>query len=408
MHGDLSDTTLAAICRALAADAATGQLVLDGTRRPGAVTLQGGAVRDVRSPRPRARLAGRLAGGGHLDELTLARVLQDERRRTGGAAGGRTVADDIALARGLIERGLVDPLIVEDILVGQIVDGMVDLGTERTGRYRFRPAGHDGSAANVGPRLEVETLLEEVRRREDQLAALPRAALRPGSVPCLQTGRTDLNDHLGDHLGADAVTVLRAVDDQRSIEELAEALGYGAYDLACILSDLSDRGAVTLSAPAGSAGATPDDGAAPADGAAPDDGAASEHGPAWSAPHGPSPTAAPGVPGATTQVADGTRLAPGLADRIEGDTDVSEFLRELSWLAQGDDAPRIHRRSAAPADGATEPGDGHDDAPSAPSADGRRGAAAGPPRPRRDPARSDQSNRPDGQRRRRRLFGRGG
>jgi hypothetical protein len=393
MHGDLADTTLAAICRALAAGGATGRLLLDRTDTPASVTLHDGAVSGVRSSQPRARLAGRLAGGGHLDELTLARVLQDLRRSMRGAGGGGGVVDDIALARALLERGLVDPLVVEDVLVGQIVDGMVELGTWRTGRYEFRPVAAERSGTNVVPRLDVETLLKEVGRREEELAGLPRSALRADTVPYLRPSDADP----GEELGADAATVLRAIDDRRSIAELAGVLGYGGYDLACILSELTVRGVVALATSDDEVGPAPDPApmwSEPQAAPAPD----TQGRPAVTPSSGPEPTAGGN---------DAIGRAPDPADPAGGDADISEFLRELSWLAQGDDAPTTRRSSPRPAsDPAGRSGEADDTAPGA-AADGDA-TRPGPPRGRRDQTGTDPTRRDNGQRRRRRrLFGRG-
>ncbi len=401
MHGDLSDTTLAAICRALASDRATGRLVVEGAEGTGSVTLRDGVVSDVRSPRPRARLARRLTGGGHLDELTLARVLQDLRRGLLGAGTGNEVVDDLALARALLERGLVDPLTVEDVLVGQIVDGMVDLRTRRTGRYDLETSGPDPSKASDRPLLDVEALLGEVRRREEQLAGLPPAALHPDTVPHLRFGGADSDDHLG----ADAVTVLGAIDDRRSLEELARALGYGGYDLACILADLSERGVVTLADHVDDIDTALDlamrwsdaqDPTPVADGDADDQPSAS------------GPAAAAGASEPISGATGGNALPPGPTGLAEGDADVSEFLRELSSLARGDDVPPTHRTSAAPTGDARGQADDRDDAPIGSSADGGAEERPGAPRSRREAHTDDEATkRRNGQRRRRRLFGRG-
>jgi len=445
MHGDLSDTTLAAICRALASDGATGRLMLDGDGGSGSIALRNGAVTEVRSSQPRARLADRLTGGGHLDELNLARVLQDLRHGPRGAGTGSDEVDDITLARGLLERGLVDPLVIEDVLVGQIVDGMVELATWRTGRYDFEPSGPDRSRTNVGPVLEVATLLDEVERREERLAALPPATLRPDTVPHLHPGGADA----ADHLDADRVRVLGAIDDRRSLGQLARDLGYGVYDLACILADLSGRGLVTLLERQDGIGAALDlalqwseDPTPAADGATPQasevvqeipdlvdtagaSASLSSRGHAASRPPAvdpaADPAAAPGTPRAPeprTPAAEEDQedeadqedgLPPGLSGRVEGDADVSEFLRELSWLAQGDDAPPRPRASTAPAGDTTDPTGDQAEGHTGSSTNADTEQQPGAPRSRRDPRRSDESDgRRDGQRRRRRgLFGRG-
>ena len=425
MHGDLSNTTLAAICRALACDGATGRLVLDGAEGPGSVILRDGAIAGVWSPRPRARLAGRLTGGGHLDELTLAQVHQDLRHGRRGTEVGSEVVDDLALAGALLQRGLVDPVVVRDVLVGQLVDGMVELRAQTAGRYGFEPSGPGGPRTTVGPLVDVETLLEEVREREDRIAGLPPAARRPDTVPHRQVGAAGSDGHLG----ADAVTVLGAIDDRRNLEDLARALGYGRYDLACILADLSERGVVTLADPVDEI-----DVALDLDAALDLVDVASTSGPTLLADdaddHPPV-----GDPGATarasesiTEASGQRRLPPEPPGRVEDDTDVSEFLRELSSLARGDDAPPTRRISAAAADDAPGPADGRDepragrrDEPRAGGRDETRtastadaGAAEGPGAPRArdatpeaDGATDRRTDRRTDQRRRRRLFGRG-
>jgi hypothetical protein len=449
MHGDLSDTTLAAICRALASDGATGRLVLDADAGSGSIAVRGGAITDVRSSQPRARLAGRLTGGGHLDELTLARVLQDLRDGPRDAASGSEVVDDTTLARELLERGVVDPLVIEDVLVGQIVDGMVELSARRRGRFDFEPSGSDPPSTSVGPVLEVATLLAEVGRREERLAALPPAALRPDTVPRLHLGGTDG----ADHLGADGITVLGAIDDRRSLRELARDLGYGVYDLACILADLSGRGFVTLSEPPDDIDAALDlalkwsearESTPSADGAPPQpsgpvqevpdlvDAVGSSASPAARSdaparPRATDPAAAPGTPAAPD--APGTPAAPGgpepsnqaagedaahgppdlVSGRVEGDADVSEFLRELSWLAQGDDAPPRGRSSTPTAGKTTDPKESQNDGHAGSTTRGAPEDPPGAPRSRREPRVTDEpADRRDGQRRRRwGLFGRG-
>ncbi|TVR26019.1 MAG: DUF4388 domain-containing protein [Nitriliruptor sp.] len=394
MHGDLSNTTLAGICRALASARATGRLVVGGGGEPGSVTLRDGAISDARSPQPRARLASRLTGGGHLDELTLDRVLQDLRRGLDGSGSNSEVVDDLALARALLDGGLVDPLVIEDVLVGQIVDGMVELRARRTGRYGFEPSGPDPSQTSVRPLVDVETLLEEVRKREDRLAGLPPAALRPDTVPHLQPTQLAGADHDGEHLGADAVTVLGAIDERRNLWELARALGYGGYDLACVLADLSERGVVTLSDPAEGVGAALDLAERRSDHL--------------------DPTAVAGDTSAGASNAE--EGVPDLGDAADasgstsfgGEVDVSEFLRELSSLARGDDAPPTPRTSAAPAGDATRRTDreGHEHTGSA--AEGGAEDRPGAPRSPRSVHKADEAtDRGNGQRRRRRLFGRG-
>lgn len=466
MRGDLSETTLPAICRSLASDGATGRLVLDSTDGPSLISLSGGSISDARSPRPRARLADRLTGGGHLDELTLARVLHELRETQPATGASPGQVSEVALARALLEQGHADPTAVEEIMVGQVVDALVELSGRRTGPYRFLPP-EPGVGRRIGGAvlLDMEVALTLLRRRGEAINELPRATLRPDAVPYLLfEGSVP-----GDRLDADAVTVIAAIDDDRSVRELAELLGYGSYDLATILADLYGQGIVALTHPrddigaaldlalrSGAVGASseeetaesPDSGTwrrdrdgshltAPRERAR--DGDAVQRAtvadwvfeePEAAGPVVDSAAPDPATPDPATDdpaTDDGTPAGPGQADPVlpdpappadhvdHEDTDVSEFLRELSALALGDAAPAKGRHntssgkslSTRPGGESATPGDApaadtHDEEASPPAPQGPL-----PKPPATKPTDEAASGRDSSRKRRKGLFGRG-
>jgi hypothetical protein len=246
MRGDLSDTTVPAICRSLASQDASGRLVLlGGADATGTITLLTGAIVDASSPLPRARLRERLTGAGHLDELTMARVVHELREASpepnAGAASG-----DAVLARGLLDRQLVDPELVDRLLIAPVVDALVELFGRRRGEYRFEAKGAgEPVGTGSGVHLEVERALVEVTRRSDAVAALPSAARSPDTVPLLLL-------HLPAtpaDFDAEALTVIASIDDQSNLGEIARRMGYGFFDVARVTAGLYDRGVVALTHP---------------------------------------------------------------------------------------------------------------------------------------------------------------
>lgn len=431
MRGDLSDTTVPAICRSLASEGATGQLVLGDPDGPGTIAFRSGVITDASSPLPRARLRERLTGGGHLDELTVARVVHELR---GGSPEGSaaTSPDDAGLARGLLDRELADPELLDRMLIAPVVDALVDLFGRRVGEYRFEVAAAEEHGANTGGvHLEVERALVEVMRRSDEVADLPAVARSLDTIPLLLL---DLPATPAD-FDADTLTVLTGIDDHSNLGEIAHRIGYGMFDVGHVIAGLYERSVVGLTRPqAGSAtqrAQTPD----PVRVASARSTGASQVGPSTTpADHGgshrapaergrtpaelsrkddpaPAPTPA-GTP--ASQPAgphDGAGATNGAMTRravATGDTDVSEFLRELSSLANRDDTRARRTTSPAPAAeaGRREP---HDDSGAEGGEEQQVRAGTDHDADTPDDHRQQGSAPPsdDGRRRRRGFFGRG-
>jgi len=403
MHGDLSDTTVPAICRSLASQSATGRLTLSGPDGPGMITLSAGAITDASSPLARGRLRERLTGGGHLDELTVARVVHELPHAAPPSDHSMaTATDDAALARGLLDRALGDRALMDRMLIAPVVDTLVELFARRGGPYRFETAAPEGHATSAsGVHLEVERALVQVMQRSDELAGLPAVARSPDTVPLLLL---DLPATPMD-LDADALTVLTAIDDHRTLDEIARRIGYGMFDVAEVIARLYERGIVALTQPQV---ALPTRATPPADPVPLSTGPTSAAGHAHGDTHTPATAPADTAGSQPAQPLDPAGATDGAVPRRSdptGDTDVSEFLRELSSLANRDDARS--RRATSPAQ------TGRRDRPDAQTA-GVGDDPSGPAGADDDADADDEHRRPgsatssdEGRRRRRGLFGRG-
>lgn len=416
MRGDLSDTTVPAICRSLASEGATGQLVLGDPDGPGTIAFRSGVITDASSPLPRARLRERLTGGGHLDELTVARVVHE--LRAGSPEGSAaTSPDDAGLARGLLDRELADPELLDRMLSAPVVDALVHLFGRRAGEYRFEVAAAEEHGANTGVvRLDVERALVEVMRRSDEVADLPAVARSLDTVPLLLL---DLPATPAD-FDADTLTVLTGIDDHSNLGEIAHRIGYGMFDVGHVIAGLYERSVVGLTRPQAGSATQRAQTADPVQVASARATGASQVGPSTTpADHGDShraPAERGRTPAGTpaSQPAgphDGAGATNGAMTRravATGDTDVSEFLRELSSLANRDDTRARRTTSPAPAAeaGRREP---HDDSGAEGGEEQQVRAGTDHDADTPDDHRQQGSAPPsdDGRRRRRGFFGRG-
>ncbi len=451
MRGEISETTVPAICRSLASQSATGRLVLVGPEGTGTITFRSGAITDASSPLPRARLKERLTGGGHLDELTVARVVHELRDGAPEGSAG-TSPDDASLARGLLERALADHELVERMLIAPVIDALVMLFARRAGEYRFEavaPTEHGAEASGV--HIEVEPALVEVTRRSEQVADLPAVARSPDTIPLLllDLPATPLD------LVPDTLTVLTGIDDHRTLGEIAHRIGYGMFDVSHAITGLYERGVVALTRPqagfatqgtqaagpvqvgvsratdarqvgpstppttdhgrARTRTADPDGTTADPDGTTADpDGTADALDGTTPSPSGRDDRAAGSTPSSTAAQPPGqpdlplaTNAAVPRRSDAAGDTDVSEFLRELSSLANRDDTRGTTTNpSAAPAD----PRRGRHDPTAAETGDGPPSRAETDDEVEDPDGQRHRGSTPtsdDGRRRRRGFFGRG-
>ena len=436
MRGHLSETTAADACRRLADRGATGSLAVDGPDGVGTVAFVDGRVVAATSPAPRSRLGDRLVGSGYLTDEALTQALALQRESVAGTRLGALLVD-----RGLASRDAVRLFVQE-----QVLDALFDVLRWRFGSYEFiEGEAADVQEIPLSVPVD-EALVEVARRQQEwdelsqvipSLDAVP--SFRPGAGSAAAPLEPDEFAVLASVDGERSVRVL--ADDLGYGEFEAARIVYGLCLLGIVEvrapqdevgAALDDALAFVADGSTDPAADVPDP---EADHPTPD--TAASHAEAeidlqelddlFAAVQMDDPADVPGYPGSDQQTderrarvgsdgvagspddtpADDAAPAPaaGNDERTEEpppprpsapavgtagaqhptggkDTDVSEFLRELSRLALShDDAPA--RRPAPPQGGS-----------------GQQGQQAP------EPARRTDSD--DRGRRKRGLFGRGG
>ncbi len=239
MRGDLSETTTAGACRSLATRTASGALLIDASDVTGLIRFREGLIVGVASPDPAARVGDRLVGAGILARSALDEVAEDQRR------GSETRP----LHRALVERGLVPAEAVDRVLRDRMLDALLELSQLGTGALMFLTdeelhAGGSPDDELAGPALEVDDALRAVAERQEELVELRRRAPDATVVPIPAARADDALD--GEALDADATTILRQIDGQRSLEEIAVAVGYGVLEVTRLVDGLVSAGRVDL------------------------------------------------------------------------------------------------------------------------------------------------------------------
>ena len=234
MRGDLAETGVADICRALGAVSADGILDIDGPDGRGLLVWREGHVVAATSPTPHARLGDRLVGAGLLSEDAL-----DDALRTQALAPVHQ-----RLGSLLVERGLVQHDAIRVFALEQVIDAVFDVIRWRFGTYRF--AGTKlADVAEVPLRIPVDQLLLEVSRREEEWTELSRIIPDLEAIPTFVAGRGSA----AASLEPDEFAVLASIDGVRSVRELASDLGYGEFETARIVYGLALLDIVELTLP---------------------------------------------------------------------------------------------------------------------------------------------------------------
>jgi hypothetical protein len=374
MEGDLADTPADDVCRVLASADATGVLEIEGPDGHGAIVWRDGDVVAATSPAPRARLAVRPGHAG--------------------------APPDPAAVRLAVREQTIDAVL--HLVRWRYGDY----------RFRAGATADRDDAPEVTPALAVEPLLAEVARRRREWDEIERLLPDLEAVPRLAADVDPDGDLADAGLGTDARTCLAAVDGTRSVHELTDELGLGRYGTARVVHELHLAGLVEIVLPEDEVGRALEDAlrqldvassdAAPGELAegtdrppaaragAPEPEAAAEPASLDSPPsvvdvarllaeletdvagpaHADEPPAATGPDEPATAAvetpaddapaddapADDDQDAdvPGGADQdadadVPGGAEVSELLRELSWLAvEDDDQPATSSRPSRP------------------------------------------------------------
>lgn len=230
MRGDLSETSVADLCRGLSDAEATGAVELDGPEGAARVFFRQGAVYWAMSPAPRARLGDRLVNGGLLTAEQLEQALAAQRDSTERSKLGAILAD-----QGLVTRDVIRVFVQE-----QILDALFDLMRWRDGSYAFR-AG-DAASEKLPIDIPVDQLLVEVSRRQSEWDQIEATIPSLDMIPDFVLGGSSANAALE----PDEFAVLASLDGHRTIRELADALGYSEFEAARIVYGLTLLGIVDV------------------------------------------------------------------------------------------------------------------------------------------------------------------
>ncbi len=327
MRGDLSRISAADICRDLAARSMTGTLVVDGPDGPGMATFLDGRLVAVRSPRPTGRL---------LDRLVAADVLDP------AAVPARNESPGEATIISLVEQGRLDEATVRAEREEQLLDELLELASWRYGTFRFTD---EVSQTARRTSLDVTEALERLAHRQREWEAVRRVLPDLDAVPERTTAPAPATSDRGPAL----TRLVAAVDGRRSVSDLAAVFGYGEVQTARMIHELVQTGELTVRLPRDEIGSALEEALAPpadpavvtAQASSTADGADSgQHGdpePVPSDPETTDPEPVPSDPETTEPAPEPTtpdpEPVPSDPETTDDETDVSEFLRELSRLA---------------------------------------------------------------------------
>ncbi len=230
MRGDLSETTVADLCRGLADAEATGAVEVEDLGGEARIYFRKGDVYWAVSPAPRARLGDRLVNGGLITQEQL-----DEALAAQSDAAERTKLGAVLVDRGSIARDVVRVFVQE-----QILDAMFDLMRHHEGRYAFRAGEVADEPLPVD--IPVDQLLVEVSRRQQEWTLIEEVIPHLDMIPQFVSGGSSAHAALE----PDEFAVLASVDGRRSVRDLADDLGYSEFEAARIVYGLNLLGIVSV------------------------------------------------------------------------------------------------------------------------------------------------------------------
>lgn len=238
IEGPLKELNIHDVFQLLDLGQKTGMLRVTSELRQntGTVHFEQGAIvsAEIRSnPHP---LGGLLLRSGKVNEedLTRARDMQAE-------------GDSRRLGEILVAIGAIAPRELERQVRLQIEEVIFELMSWSEGYFSFGETDSDGFHAEASVRIPTEALLMEAARRIDEWsrieAKIPHLGVVPRFAPPVQSaGTLDL-------LPAEW-EVLAAIDGERNVRSVAQALRRSEFDVAKILYGLTSAGVLTLEDPA--------------------------------------------------------------------------------------------------------------------------------------------------------------
>jgi hypothetical protein len=248
--GDLADGPLADILRTLAAAGATGGLHVlrrdpageTESTRDAVLYLREGRLYAATSPGPRPLLGVRLVSAGAVTRAALEEALESQ---AGELAGWR-------LGELLVHLGYVDAEIVTEFVIEQIFDTVAEVSSWPSGSWRFRRGEKTREADDLA--LDIDEVLSRVSERLAHWSNLAAWGSRADAVPV----RISFDPEVEAHQMPLAQTLLREIDGQRPLAELAVRCGLTTFEAGQVLALLVESGAVRAGAVAAAAPTSPD------------------------------------------------------------------------------------------------------------------------------------------------------
>ncbi|MBV9108651.1 MAG: DUF4388 domain-containing protein [Gemmatimonadetes bacterium] len=234
IEGPLRELALSDVFQLLDLSRKTGVLTItaEGRRRPAVVRFDRGAV-----------TGAELGGEGHerIGHLLL-RAGKVTERHIEGAREIQSRSPGRPLGEILVEMGVVGAQEVRRQLRFQIEEAVYALVQWKDGYFRFeeRPAAQNGS---VSVRVPTESLLMEAARRVDEWSTLENKIPHMEVIPALVS---DSADGPAIDLHPSEWEVLAEIDGERTLKEIAVALGRAEFEVAKIVYGLVTTGIVEI------------------------------------------------------------------------------------------------------------------------------------------------------------------
>lgn len=228
MQGDLRTTSLEQLCRTLDDRAATGELTISQEPRRVQIWFRQGRVVRAASSSHQMRLGDRLVHGGLITADHLREALDHQR------------ASNQPLGEVLVEQGLVNQHVVRVFTQEQVLDSLFAAVRWTSGSYSFVEA--EVAQDSVPSDLTVSQLLFALESRHRRWDEITRTIPDLSAVPEFVPGA----DPMEARLEPGEASVVRAIGSGRSLEAIADDLGFGPFEVAMVVHGLAVLGLVRV------------------------------------------------------------------------------------------------------------------------------------------------------------------
>jgi len=231
LEGSLDAFGLSDVFHLLQATQKTGGLWLRREGSEALVHLEDGAISAATLDPARMGLLRRLVMTGAVDDEAI--------------ADAATYAADNGI--GLVAALQALDLVADDELTRlarvMVIDVVFDLLQWPEGDFSF--AAEERSADDVGLRLATAEAVTEARSRVDRWESAAVTVPSPASVPSI----IERVDDPTPVLAAEQWSILALIDGRRSVQEMVDLIGVGAFDVVIVLADLVEAGLVQVTPP---------------------------------------------------------------------------------------------------------------------------------------------------------------